>query len=139
MTLRRLGRQRKNDISFLTVDEKCELFHGRPYFAVLAFHSDEEMLQAWKTHRKELRKEWAENNPPGTRCFAEWVFEIYPKFGERKTTEFFEKHCSPYRVKHLLHGILHTHGIPPLQETELEFLQRHNLLTAEEKATLKIK
>ncbi|MGA2063175.1 MAG: hypothetical protein ABSG67_22105 [Thermoguttaceae bacterium] len=129
MTIRKQGPRRRGDLSFLTVDEKHELFFGRAITDCLGFQNDSEMEIAWRLHRESLRQEWIDNNQPGTRCFAEWKFEIIPEHGERKTTEFFDRHCAPYRQRYLRHGVLHTgHSTPPLQESEHEFLHRHGLI-----------
>jgi hypothetical protein len=83
------------------------------------------MFSAWQQNRESLRRVWADNHAPGTRCFAEWLFEIIPKFGERRLTTFGEK---IRRECYLKHGILHTHGYKPLQEDEHIYLFRNGVI-----------
>ena len=97
--------------------------HGRGYFPHEAM-SDGDMRAAWELHADDLRAEWAENNPPGTRCFAELFCEIVPRYGERATTQWWSGQHELHREKWLLHGILDTHCWPDLQEPEHEFLFR---------------
>jgi hypothetical protein len=97
----------------------------------LSFESEEEMSAAWKLHRRELRAKWAEENPPGTRCFAEWAFEIAPKFGERRMTAAGAAIVS-HRGAWERHGILHTHLVPAAQEPEAVFLFRNGIIDREE-------
>jgi hypothetical protein len=114
---------------------KYELFHGRGYEFAGTFPDQETMRAAWELHRDALREEWRNTNPPGTRCFAEWLFELVPTYGERRTTRFYEP-MRPYRENWLVQGILHTHLVPAAQESEAEYLDRHNLLSDTEREEL---
>jgi hypothetical protein len=103
------------------------LLNGRGYFAHLEL-SDEDFPEAWELHRDALRAEWAANNPPGTRCFAEWLLEIVPKFGERPTNEYWTPMHEHYRNNWLTRGILHLDDGMGMQEPEHEFLFRHGIV-----------
>jgi len=129
MATRRQGPQRYGNLSELTLNQEYELLHGHPLISFFGFQDDEEMEIAWKIHQQELRDAWQSNHPPGTRCFAEWLFEIIPQFGERLLTDA-GKAILPHRKNWETHGILHTRLIPPAQESEAEFLHRHGLINA---------
>jgi len=136
MTTRRIGLRRRNDLSDLTFDQRRELLHGCPLMGpMFGFASENEMREAWELHRTALREEWRRENRPATRCFAEWLFELVPAYGERRTTKSWER-CEPYRENWLTHGILHTSTEPPLQESQAEYLQRNDELQPEEIAFL---
>jgi hypothetical protein len=122
---------RQKLIDSLDEDQIRDLLYGEGWFE--GFTDATAMKRAWELHREVLREAWSKDNPPGTRCFAEWCFEIVPKHGERRTTEHFPEHL---RGKLLRHGILHTRTWPAFQENEGEYLQRHNLLTQQEKRKL---
>lgn len=133
MTTRKSGPRRRGDLSRLTADQKEELFRGRSFVDCLAFTSLDDMRVAWELHRDDLRDEWSLNNPPATRCFAEWLFEITPKFGERPLTPAARKLISPAMAdRWRRHGILHTNTTPPMQEPQHEFLYQHGLIDGPE-------
>lgn len=85
------------------------------------------MNEAWRQNRDELRDQWQRENPPGTRCFAEWLFELVPAYGERRVTEHWGP-CAPFRQNWLTRGILHTNCIPPLQESQRAYLFRNGVI-----------
>lgn len=59
----------------------------------------DELQQAWDGHREALQTKWAADHPPGTRCFAEWFFEIVPEHGPRPATE--AEHVFLHRVGYI--------------------------------------
>jgi hypothetical protein len=92
------------------------------------------MHLAWERHGNDLTREWIVDNP-GTRPFSAWLFDLVPEYGKRQTTKYWPA-LAPYRDAWLTYGILHTHLCPPVQEDEAEYLDRHGLLTAEEREAL---
>ena len=124
MQLRRT-RQRKADVSSLSVDQKRDLLYGKPFIVPAGFQDEDEMRRAWEAHREALLEEWQEKQPPGTRPFAMYLFELVPEFGERRTTPHFKP---AWRANWLEHGLLHTHLLPPMQEPEAEYLLRHGVI-----------
>ena len=132
MVRRLASRSQLDRFDELDVDQRHELLHGHAMFLCHVFESVDEMRDAWRLHREAIREEWAENNPPGTRCFAEWLLELVPKFGERRTTPQWEEQCAEYRENWLRWGILHLHTIPPAQEPEYQFLYRNHVIDLRE-------
>jgi hypothetical protein len=92
------------------------------------------MRAAWELHAESLRAEWAEVRAPGTRCFAEWLFVIVPKHGERPTTANWDARHEQHRKRWLKFGLLDTHCWPAMQEEEHEFLHRIGYIGDEEYA-----
>ena len=131
-------RKRKADVHELDISRERILLYGRGFAFISDFADTDEMQRAWQLHREEIRAKWAAENLPGTRCFAEWLFEIVPRFGERATTEFWTDEHERHRENWLLHGILHVHTIPPIQEPEAEYLARHGLLDEAELRLLRL-
>ena len=121
MVARRQSRSRRPDLSVLDKDMTRELLDGQPWFN--RGRPIEELEEAWRLHHREIQELWARDNPPGTRCFGEWLFEIVPVHGERKITKDGEQ-LMPYRRNWERRGILHTHLVPAAQEPEHVFLFR---------------
>lgn len=123
-------KQRQQQIDELNGSLEYDLLHGSPFFSLpgCEFEDLDLMCKAWRLHRDELRTKWTATEPPGTRCFAEWCFELVPKYGERRTTKYWNEHHEEFRDQHLKHGILHTHTIPAMQEPEHEYLRRHEII-----------
>lgn len=130
-------KQRRQQIDELNQSLECELLHGRPLlpFLGLEFDDDDLMFRAWQLHREQLLPVWIDQRP-GTRPFAWWKFEAVPKYGERRTTDYWRRNHEQHREQFLKHGILDTCTIPAMQEDEQEYLQRHGLLTDEEQRWL---
>jgi len=114
----------------LTLEQRRELVTGQSFFGN-AFPSLDAMRDAWQGYRDAILDEWLPSHP-GERPFAMWLSELAPAHGERRTTRHWTPEHERHRERHCLFGILHTHGQPPLQEHEWEFLQRCELLTPEE-------
>jgi hypothetical protein len=132
MATRRTARSRRTDVE-IALDElgfcrTWELMHGR-VTVIDAFESEDAMRAVWEAHRDEILDRWRAENPPGTRPFCQWSFEIVPAHGERPTTEHWTAEHERHREAWTSHGILHTHGWPnPLQQPEHEFLYEHGLI-----------
>jgi len=103
---------------------------------MFGFASENEMREAWEIHRDELRDEWRRENPPATRCFAEWLFELVPAYGERRTTPLWDRTSAQYADNWRIHGILHLETTPPAQESQAAYLARNGELDADEIAFL---
>lgn len=121
------GYQRRQQVDILSYFQEVELFHGKAMALNFQFESTERMRDAWELHRDTLREKWAETHAPGTRCFAEWLFEIIPQYGERPITADGSA-LLPYRKNWEKHGVLHTHLRPEAQEPEHVFLFRHGII-----------
>ena len=93
--------------------------------------SNDELRLIWQEHRTYLRQRWRAEHGPGSRCFAEWLFEIIPKHGERLVLPG-GKCLIEHRDGWTKRGVLHTHLLPPGQEPQVEFLRRHGLLDEDE-------
>jgi len=131
MTLRKSGPRRRDDFRELNVSQRYELLHGLALIDALAFTDGDEMRRCWGLHRDDLRDEWQRDHPPGTRCFSEWLFELVPQYGERRTTAIWRERNEP-RDSFACHGILHTELDPPAQEPECEYLLRNGIIDLEE-------
>jgi hypothetical protein len=118
--------QRRQRYIGLTPDLKRALLHGR---AFVQQPTIEILRQAWQQHGDDLRAEWISQHP-GTRPFAEWLFDLIPRYGERRIVD--PRFRPEYRQAWLRYGILHTHTFPPNQEPEIDYLRRHQLLTDRE-------
>ena len=134
MPVKQKFRSRRRSTEQLTIGIRHELLHGKSL--IHSFEDEGVLRRAWELHQDEICREFRERHPldrcPGyVRPFGEWLFEIVPDYGERRVvaSRFKQEH----RPGWVRHGILHTHTIPPIQETEVEFLRRHDLLNAEEK------
>lgn len=126
---RRRSVGRRVDVRALTSELLLSLLAGKGFFGS---ESDEDVRAAWEEHGEWILEAWIENYP-GTRPFAWWMCEAK---GERLTTPHFDQHCEPHRANWLVRGVLHTHTLPPLQESEEEYLRREGLLTPEEAEAL---
>ena len=118
-------RQKKSQFYELTQDIRRSLLHGRAFFEQPTI---EVLRQAWEQHRDAIRFEWAENHEPDTRCFAEWLFELVPEYGERRPTARWLANGDQHRASWTKFGILHLHTQPPSQESEGDYLRRNGLL-----------
>lgn len=87
--------------------------------------------EAWDYYRDRIREPFIKANP-GKRPYAEWVFELVPAYGERRII----RENTLDREAWTQWGILHTNTIPPIQEPERDYLERHGLLTADERIAL---
>lgn len=110
------------------------------------FQSQAEVKAAWETWRAAVLPEWVKLYP-GTRPFAWWALEAIPRHGERRLLTHKEVaawcrgHGCPVppdvdlagraallRGQAELFGVLHTETVPPMQESELTYLNRLDLL-----------
>jgi hypothetical protein len=128
MAVRRLAKRRGAKIEELTFGQRFDLLTGTEMILGTGFSDTNDMRAAWELHRDSLRAEWASEHAPGTRCFAEWFFEIVPKCGERPTTKYFTAKHAAHREAHLIRGIMHTNTLPEMQESEHRFLHRHGII-----------
>jgi len=141
---RKTKRRGQFDVENITVSRRQELLRGRPFLIgrTASFMGDVDHLRAaWEIHRDDLRKQFINTNP-GERPFAEWLFEIVPKYGERpvlvERNTVTEQDATMYGI---LHSSVRCVGIgggwdDTYQETEESFLDRHGLLTDAERAAL---
>ena len=113
---------RRRDIVQLDDEVQRILLYGQGFFETQEPVSDETLQAAWTMHRDHLREKWQNEEAPGTRCFGEWLYELTPKYGERRVTEGWSEEHERHRAKHLIRGILHMTTIPPVQESEAEYL-----------------
>lgn len=120
---------RRLDLTDLTRDQRMILERGDCYFDSLPI---ETLQDLWEQHREGLRSEWIEARP-GSRPFAEWLVDLIPQHGERRLTRF----ATGLDRQHWLRfGILHTDLTPPAQESEASYLDRHGLLSDQEREAL---
>jgi hypothetical protein len=126
----RQPRRQRPGLETLNFDEREQLERGRPFFA--GFASVEHMQEAWQQHRTAILAEWAKHSL-GRRPFSMWLFELVPEYGERLTTRWWTPEHEANREAWLTMGILHLNTVPPCQEYEWQFLERHNLLTPQER------
>ena len=136
--LRRTRRTRP-DLQVLHASLEEELLTGLPFFVGdgASFRNLEDFRAAWEIHRDRLRAEWRNSRGPGRRCFAEWLLELIPQYGPRRTTRAYAEHCQQYEPPRLLWNILHTNTVPPWQEPERDYLDRHGLLDGKEREALR--
>jgi hypothetical protein len=125
---RRQGR--RPQVEELSIDLERDLLYG--FSCLVQEHEEATFEAAWQLHRDYIRAKWRAAKGPGGCPFAEWYFEIIPKFGERPTTKWWTPEHEEYRDNFLKHGVLHTHTIPPFQQSEHEFLLDHGLIDEEE-------
>jgi hypothetical protein len=134
MAIARTQRTRRADLAELTSEQERQLLHGAAFIVPYPFRTLDEMRPAWEIHRDRLRGKWAAEQPVGTRCFAEWAFELIPKFGERRATECYRPEHQEHGQQLLTMGILHTSSWPEMQEPEHEYLFRNGVIDAAEYA-----
>jgi hypothetical protein len=101
-----------------------QLARGRPFSLSASgqFASLGDMEQAWSDNRDQVQSWWKTNMPPGTRCYAAWLFDILPKLRlpyimpelPYETKADFPKH------------------FPPIDGPEHVFLFEHKLIDAAE-------
>jgi hypothetical protein len=134
---RRVQLDRTAVFAELEINIRQELLTGTPFFSPGL--TTDELRYFWEQFADEIRSAWKEKNPPGTRCFSEWAFEIIPKHGERKVTPEFERRCREelgFRERLTKHGILHTHTWPAFQESDADYLRHNGLLEKGEDAAI---
>jgi len=132
--LKRKGLIRRADVINLTLDLRRTLDYGSPMF--WDARPDLETLQlAWKVHGETVLREWMAEESPGSRPFGWWAFVGIPRHGERRVIAEWTRATHDWQkaAREDCYGLLHTHYYPPLQESEAEYLRRHNLLTARER------
>jgi hypothetical protein len=129
MPIRKTRRARLPDMTTLDTSQRYELLTGKGFLGSM---TNEEMVAAWSIHADELREEWAADNPPGTRCFCEWLLEIIPRFGERPTTRHWTAGHERHRAAWLTHGVLHLQCWPDMQQPEHVFLRHHQYISEAE-------
>jgi hypothetical protein len=125
----------------LDYDCEYELLHGEPMFDAGGFNGKREAFKlAWQVHGEELLEEFVAENP-GQRPFAWWVLE------HKKERPIADSH-EPYGAEWAQHlreknmfGYLHGNAFggrdfTPLVEPEENYLDRHGLLTNEERRVL---
>ena len=125
MTTRRTTQKRRADLTTLSVDQKRDLLYGKPFIVHAGFQDEDEMRRAWEAHREALLEEWRDKRPPGTRPFSMHLFELVPKFGERRTTRHYKPAIGADWLKH---SILHSNTVPAMQESEPEYLLRNGVI-----------
>ncbi|MCX7428868.1 MAG: hypothetical protein NTW96_24985 [Planctomycetia bacterium] len=141
----RKQRQHRQDLLTLNSSQEAVLRYGRPFFHTGggSFASIEDLAAAWEIHGERILAEWKDSHEAGTRPFAMWAVELVPNYGPRTTTPRFEELLHQYpRVygsggdwHHF--GILHTNTTPAFQESEAEYLERHSLLSFDERDELR--
>ncbi len=120
----RRAQQRRAGVGLrLDPDLVVELMTGLSYFHDEHIVSNEALRTVWESHRDQIRQLWRDEHGPGTRCFAEWLFEVIPRYGERPVLPGCQE-LIEYRSGWTRRGILHRPG----QQPEVEFLRRHGLL-----------
>jgi hypothetical protein len=95
----------------------------------------EDLVRAWAVHGRDITEHWIQEHP-GTRPYGWWLCVGIPKYGERPIV----KAVVSGEIEKP-HGFRHTdiYGGPdfePYQEPEEEFLERHGVLTKDEKRAL---
>lgn len=114
------------------------------------FQSQAEVIAAWEAWRGPLLPLWVDHFP-GTRPYAEWVLHLVPKHGERRLLSFgeraawcrehdwpippdvdLEEQAGILRQQAELFCVLHSDLQPPIQQSQLEYLNQHDLLESGE-------
>jgi len=129
MTTRTAGPRRRRDwTTELNESERCELEMGIPLIDALAL-DDAQLELAWQRHGETLLAEFIGEHP-GRRPFAWYRFVGIPQHGERRIID--SRFTREDLISLELHGILDTWMIPPLQESQQEYLRRCGELTPDE-------
>lgn len=129
----RQGPYRRSDMTELTADERYELESGEGLLQ--PFYCDVELLRsAWSIHGDTITSEWVAHHP-GSRPFCWFLFVGYPQFGPRRTTKYFRR-IEPYRAAWARWGILCVDLLPPVLESQTEYLDRIGQLSDEERAII---
>ena len=135
---RRVRRQRRLDITELSIDCRYELETGVPFFD--GFDGDFDAFKAaWQMHGETILKEFVQEHP-GRRPFAWWVL-VHKR--ERPIIRRPPEGEERLRGHHTRYGYFSTHVLllapdwGPLQEPEEEYLARLKLLSKEEIAALR--
>lgn len=133
-----MTRQRRQPLArrdvppFTWASEYALLFGVRGSYVIAGVADSEAFTLAWRAYRDELLPQWIEDRP-GTRPFAMWVVELVPKYGERR---LLVPERAFNREAWTNVGILHTPEELGWQETELQYLDRHGLLSTGEREAL---
>jgi hypothetical protein len=128
---RRTKPNRRQQVRELGPDLKRHLLYG--YFFQEGFQDLQAMRGWWREVRAAVLPAWVKQLPC-TRPFAWWLFEGVPRHGERLLVDPFPEWAPNLKQERQRHfGILHSHYLPPLQESEGVYLQRHRLLAAAER------
>jgi len=120
--------ERRETFQGLTDEVLRALQHGR---AFLQQPSIDVLRAAWEEHGAAITAEWIAKEP-GTRPFGWWLFVGVPKYGERRTTQWWKPAHEEYRANHCKYGILDTHYFPRCQEHERDYLRRNGEISDEE-------
>ena len=123
MRLRKRSRAKVYD-GILTPNLYAVLRWGRPFAYEHPPITRQDLRAAWRDHRATIRDKFIADRP-GHRPFGEWLCEIAPKFGPRPLIDKLTEGQKSLAEKF---GIVHMNCWPPIQESEPEFLARHNLL-----------
>lgn len=120
--------ERRETFRGLTDEVRRCLEFGRGY---LEQPSIDVLREAWAYYGDAITVEWIEQQP-GTRPFGWWLFYGVPKYGERRTTQWWKPCHEEYRANHCKYLILDTHYFPRCQEHERDYLRRNGEITDEE-------
>jgi hypothetical protein len=121
--------ERRETFVGLTDEVRRCLEHGRCYF--MPYPSIDVLREAWQHYGETITAEWIAEQP-GTRPFGWWLFVGVPKYGERRTTQWWKPMHEEFRAAHCTYGILDTHYFPRCQEAERDYLRRNGEITDEE-------
>ncbi len=147
---RRQARDRRPDLAALTRELFYHLTVGWCHFRDAGCRGLEELVEAWAVHGPAILPRWIRHHP-GTRPFGWWAAVGVPRHGERRLLSAAEVkawcagHDWPWddcygdnadavaevrqgRLHPGHFGILHTEQWPPMQESEVDYLDRHGLL-----------
>ena len=132
---RRKEFSRRGDVEPLDGDRAMHLAYGYDVFGG-GFTSADELLRSWAVHGAVILPAWLERFP-GYRPFA-WWFEVAPRHGERRILPGQEHDAEIWREgnRNRHFGLLHTETIPPIQESQTEFLERKKLFVRGEQARI---
>lgn len=132
---------RREDFAELSIDQRAHLQMGYYWFDGY-FKDRESFAFAWSLHRDELTADFRDKNRSATfvRPFAWWLLE-HKKERPIVSTLFSREDIERFRRRSRIsnhYGYLHTHVLAgvemePLQEHELDYLERLDLLTDEER------
>ena len=124
---------RRGDLIALSDEQLRHLRRAGRCWPFEGFRNLDEMQAAWELHHRSILPQWVGRIQQ--RPFAWWLLEAIPRWGEARN-DYLLPPAGPYREAWLIAGRIAYALLPPAQEGEAEYLQRHKLLQAAERNAL---